>query len=122
MDSSRAAHGRPARQAYQRTRRHSPYNRPCMKVFGARNDVLSALAVTELMIASELLMLNTSNVGMMLKRCSRKFRLTLKSSCVIRSLSAALSATRLNVMLGWAKTLVGRITWPAGQGDGQSAG
>src|SRR5688572_1048996 len=100
----------------------SPYIRPCMMLFGARYDELSELVLMKLMIASELLTLNTSNVGNTWMRPNRNVRATLKSSWMIRSTNVARSDSRLYVSDGWPKTPVGMMTCPAGHGAGQLVG
>src|SRR2546428_2809787 len=78
------------------------------------------------MIASELLMLTSSNDGEIVARPTLKFFDPLKSSCVIRSTNAALYGTTATVSdvgaVGEPMKVAGRITAPAGHGAGQVDG
>ena len=72
------------------------------------------------MIASELFKLKISSCGATVTRPARKFRDTLISNCVIRSMNEAFDG-----MIGTASDASvrsGFTSWPAGQGDGQVLG
>src|SRR4051794_11783007 len=78
------------------------------------------------MIASELLMLNTSSCGDTVKRFSLKVFCTFRSSWLIRSVKVVVVGTRLTVAEVDAAAepmkLAGRMTAPAGHGAAQFAG